>query len=375
MKIAILSCFYPYRGGIAQFNAYLANELGREHTVRAFNFSRQYPGFLFPGKTQYVTEDDDAVQVPSERLLDSVNPINWVLSAKKIRKWDPDILIVRYWTSYLAPSLGFVCKHMKKGCRVLAITDNVIPHEKHFFDSLFTRYFLGGVDGCVTLCERVGKDLDELDRKMPHTTLEHPVYTHFGARMPKEEAEDILGLPHGGRNILFFGLIREYKGLDILIQAFSLLGDEYRLIIAGEPYGSFAKYQELIDRTPAKERIHCFTEYIKDSDVKKFFSAADVCVLPYRSATQSGISTVSNHFEVPMIVTSVGGLPETIGRKGTGVVCPDSQPETVANAIDSFFTDANLREDCIANIRKENQRRSWTTFCTDFIEYAKSLDK
>ena len=375
MKIALLSCFYPYRGGIAQFNAYLADGLSRGHSVRALNFSRLYPDFLFPGKTQYVTEDDDAVRISTERILDSINPINWVLSAKKIREWNPDVLIVRYWTSYLAPSLGFICRHMRKGCKVLAITDNAVPHEKHFFDTLFTRYFLGGVDGCITLCDRVGKDLDKLDKRMPHTTLEHPVYTHFGEKMPKAEAEDILGLPHGGRNILFFGLIREYKGLDILIQAFSLLGNEYRLIIAGEPYGSFAKYQELIDRTPAKERIHCFTEYIKDSDVRNFFSAADVTVLPYRSATQSGISTVSNHFEVPMIVTAVGGLPETIGKKGTGIVCADTRPETVANAINSFFTDDNIRTGCIDNIRKENKRRDWNTFCTNLIEYAKTLDK
>lgn len=375
MKIAILSCFYPYRGGIAQFNAYLAEELSRGHMVRSFNFSRQYPDFLFPGKTQYVTEDDNAVQVPSEHLLDTANPINWVLSAKKIRKWDPDILIVRYWTTYLAPSLGFICRHMKKGCKVIAITDNIVPHEKHFFDSLFTRYFLSGVDACVTLCDQVGRDVEKLDKTKPHITLEHPVYTHFGERMPKEEAEDILGLQHDRKNILFFGLIREYKGLDILIQAFYRLGNDYQLIIAGEPYGSFAKYQELIDQTPQKNHIHCYPEYIKDSDVRKFFSAADVTVLPYRSATQSGISTVSNHFEVPMIVTAVGGLPETIGKKGTGIVCPDALPETIANAINRFFTDKNLRAECIDNIKEENRRRSWNTFCDNLLEYAKTLDK
>lgn len=374
MRIAILSCFYPYRGGIAQFNANLLKELGKEHDVRAFNFSRQYPDFLFPGKTQYVSEDDEAVSVDSERLLDTANPISWSRTASAIRDWDPEILIVRYWTPFLAPSLGYVCRRMKPECKVVAILDNVVPHEEHLSDKALTRYFLSGVDACITLCDKVGDDLLKIRKDIPHITIPHPVYTHFGDRISREDAEKALGLVPGKNNILFFGLIRDYKGLDILLQAYYRLDSDYQLIIAGEPYGSFDKYRELINASPNSRLVHCFTEYIKDSEVKKFFSAADVTVLPYRSATQSGISTVSSHFEVPMIVTDVGGLKETIGEKGTGIVCPDSTPETIAGSIIRFFNDRDLREGLVENIRKENEKSGWGAFCSKLIEFAKNTE-
>ena len=369
MKIALLSCFYPYRGGIAQFNANLLNELSREHDVRAFNFSRQYPDFLFPGKTQYVTEDDEAVSVESETLLDTANPFNWGRSARRIRQWDPDVLVVRYWMSYFAPSLGYVCRHMSPRCKVVAILDNVIPHEPHFFDRPFTKYFLSGVDKCVTLCEEVGEDLVRIKPRAVRTVLPHPIYSHFGDKLPREEAEAALSLKSGMKNILFFGLIRDYKGLDILLEAFDRLDKSYQLIIAGEPYGSFEKYRRMIDSSPCGPRIHVFPQYISDSEVKLYFSAADVTVLPYRSATQSGISSVSNHFEVPMIVTDVGGLRETIGERGTGIVCSDSTPECIAGAITRYFSDPTLRVSCLEHIRTENERLSWSRFAKDLTNF------
>lgn len=375
MKIAILSCFYPYRGGIAQFNAYLHGELSKQNIVRAFNFKRQYPNFLFPGKTQFVTPEDEAVPVESTPLLDTANPFNWRSTAREIRDWDPDVLIVRYWMSYLAPSLGYVCRNMKPQCKVIVIADNIIPHERHFFDKPMARYMLSGADACITLCDKVGEDLQKVNKKLPHKTLPHPVYSHFGEILPRKKAEKILGLQSGKRNILFFGLIREYKGLDILLQAFDRLNNNYQLIIAGEPYGSFSKYQRMIDESPNGKNVHCFLNYIKDSEVKNYFSAADVTVLPYRSATQSGISTVSNHFEVPMIVTDVGGLKETIGDKGTGIVCKDSTPETIANNIMRFFKNESLRNSFLENIKRENEKSSWSRFCSDLLEFSKCISK
>ena len=182
MKIAILSCFYPFRGGIAQFNANLFEELGKEHDVRAFNFTRQYPGLLFPGKTQYVTPEDTAVPVEAKALLDTADPFSWGRTARAIRRWDPDVLIVRYWMSWFALSLGHVCAHMEPHCKVIGILDNVIPHERHWFDTPLTRLFLRGLDGAVTLCEEVGGDLKALRPGIPHAVLPHPIYTHFGAK-------------------------------------------------------------------------------------------------------------------------------------------------------------------------------------------------
>ncbi len=373
MKIAILSCFYPYRGGISQFNACLYGELGKGNIVKAFNFKRQYPEFLFPGKTQFVTPDDEAVEVESESLLDTANPLSYISTYRAIRDWKPDLLIVRYWMSYFAPSLGYVTRKMRKHCKVISILDNVIPHEPHFFDSPLTKYFLKGSSGCITLCEAVARDLLALKPDARYTVIPHPLYSHFGLKKGRREAEERLGLQPGKKNLLFFGLIRTYKGLDILLEAFGKLSDEYQLIIAGEPYGSFDKYQTIIDRLPNRERIFTDLKYIKDSEVANYFSAADVAVLPYRSATQSGISSVSYHFEVPMIVTDVGGLKEAIGDRGTGLVAPECTAEAVLTEIDRYFSDPAIEKGCIENIRIEKDRLSWKTFADKLVEFTGQL--
>ena len=373
MKIALLSCFYPYRGGISQFNTYLYEELGKRHIVKAFNFTRQYPEILFPGKTQYVTADDEAVPVESTSLLDTANPFSYVKTYREIRDWKPDVLIVRYWMSWFAPSLGYITRRMKKHCKVISILDNVIPHEPHFFDAPLTKYFLKGSTGCVTLCEAVSKDLLKLSPDKKYTVIQHPLYSHFGQKLEREEAERRLGLEPGRKNLLFFGLIRTYKGLDILLEAFGKLSDEYQLIIAGEPYGSFDKYQQIIDTLPNKDRIRMNLKYIKDSEVKDYFSAADLAVLPYRSATQSGISSVSYHFEVPMIVTDTGGLKETIGDRGTGIVADECTPECILKEIHRFFSEPGLQEECIRNIRLEKERLSWNTFVLKLEDFIRTL--
>ena len=373
MKIAILSCFYPYRGGISQFNACLYGELSREHDVKAFNFSRQYPEFLFPGKTQYVTEDDEAVPVESTSLLDTVNPFSYIKTYRAIKEWKPDVLIVRYWMSFFAPSLGYITRRMKKHCKVISILDNVVPHEPRFFDTPLTRYFLKGSTGCVTLCEAVSEDLLRIKPDATYTVIQHPLYSHFGAKKDRNEAESKLGLKPGKKNILFFGLIRKYKGLDILLEAFGKLSDEYQLIIAGEPYGSFEPYQQIIDHLPGKDRIVKVLKYIKDSEVSDYFSASDLAVLPYRSATQSGISSVSYHFEVPMIVTDVGGLKETIGDRGTGLVSKEGTPEAICSEIEKYFADPEIAQECIRNIRIEKERLSWSGFAEKLLTFTNGL--
>ena len=373
MRIAVLSCFYPYRGGIAQFNTCLTDELAKEHTVKALNFKRQYPDLLFPGKTQFVTPTDNIPQIESERVLDTVNPFSYIRTVSDIRKWNPDILIVRYWMSFFAPSLGFVTRRMRGRCKVISILDNVIPHERRFFDTPLTKYFLSGSDGCITLCEAVEKDLLKLKKDARHTVINHPLYSQFGEKPAREEAMKALGLDPDRKTILFFGLIRDYKGLDILLEAFGQLPDDYQIVVAGEPYGSFGKYEEIIRGLPGKDRVHLFLNYISDDKVGMFFAAADVAVLPYRSATQSGISSVSYHFEVPVIVTDVGGLRETIGHRGTGLVAAECSPESIREEILRYFSDPQIREDCVRNIRTEKERLSWGTFCKTLLDFAGTL--
>ena len=309
----------------------------------------------------------------SVSLLDTANPFSYISTYKAIRDWKPDVLIVRYWMSYFAPSLGYITRRMKKHCKVISILDNVIPHEPRFFDTPLTRYFLTGSTGSVTLCEAVSEDLLKIKPDSDFTVIQHPLYSHFGLKKDREEAERELGLESGKKNILFFGLIRKYKGLDILLEAFGKLSEEYQLIIAGEPYGSFDPYQQIIDRLPGKDRIHSSLKYIKDSEVSKYFSAADLAVLPYRSATQSGISSVSYHFEVPMIVTDVGGLKETIGDRGTGLVAPEGTPDAIQKEIEKYFSDPAIAQECIRNIRLEKERLSWKGFAERLIEFVEQL--
>ena len=372
MKVALLSSFYPLRGGISQFNASLLEGLGKcAFDTRAFSFSRQYPDFLFPGKTQYVTPEDEAVPVQADALLDTVNPFSYARTARAIREWGADLLVMKYWMSWFAPSLGYVARHA--GCKSIAILDNVIPHEPHWFDKPLTRYFLKGCSGFVAMSGSVEQDLLRLRPDAPHILLPHPLYSHFGESLPKEEAQQKLGLCPGLKTLLFFGLIREYKGLDILLEAFRTLPEDYQLVIAGEPYGSFQKYQDLIDADPGKDRIHVFPDYIRDSQVKVFFSAADVAVLPYRSATQSGISSIAYQFGLPMIVTDVGGLKGTVGDRGTGIVASAPEPQVIREEILRYFADPRLRQSCQEAIGREKQRLSWESFCQSLTGFAHTL--
>lgn len=369
MKIAILSCFYPYRGGISQFNAALFAELGKTHEVKAFNFTRQYPEFLFPGKTQYVGADDEAMAVESTPVLDSISPLSYLRTYKAIKAWGPDMVIVRYWMSFFGPSLGYVTRKLRKdGIKVISILDNVVPHEGHFFDRPFTKYFLKGSDRCITLCDAVAKELKTFDSSKPCRVIPHPLYSHFGQKLDRTEALKNLGLDPDRKTLLFFGLIRDYKGLDILLEAFGMLDESYQLIVAGEPYGSFEKYLQIIDALPCKDRISLNLQYIKDSQVKDYFSGSALCVLPYRTATQSGVGAVAFHFEVPMLVTNTGGLKETIADTGCGLMADKADPAQIKDMIERYFASEDIRESCIEAIRKQKEILSWSSFAKQLLE-------
>lgn len=368
MRIAILSCFYPYRGGISQFNASLFKELEKNHEVAAFNFSRQYPDFLFPGKTQYVDKNDLAIAIDSQRVLDTANPFTYISTAKKIREWNPDLLVMRYWMPYFAPSQGWVARHMNPNTKVISILDNVISHEPKFFDKAFTRYYLNSNDAYMVLCNAVRDDLLSFKKNAAYVVSPHPLYSHFGNKVDRAVAAKALDIHPDKKTILFFGLIRDYKGLDILLEAFNTLDDSYQLVIAGEPYGSFNKYQDIINNSNLKDNIKLHTRYIPDTEVSTFFSASDVCVLPYRSATQSGISSISYHFEVPLITTNVGGLKETIGDRGTGIIVNEICASAISNSIKEYFSDEKVRKNAIKNIKLEKERLSWNVFSKRLIK-------
>lgn len=369
MKIALLSTMYPFRGGIAQFNANLCLELQKQHEVIPYTFTRQYPEILFPGKTQYVTASDNAVPIQSIPVLDTANPVSYLSSANRIAEAHPDVLIMKYWMTYFAPSLGFVARSLKRrGCKVITILDNVIPHEQHFFDKPVTKWFLKQNSGFIAMSRSVRDDLLSLQPEANVLLQAHPLYDHFGKKMDTTEAGMRLQIDTNKKTLLFFGLIRDYKGLDLLIDAMSLLDDSYQLIIAGESYGDFSKYRQQIDASPAKSRIKVVNRYIEDSEVSVLFSASDLLVIPYRSATQSGVVPIAYHFEVPVVATDVGGLKETVAEPGTGLLCRPS-PESISGSIEKLFL--NGKEHFVANIIKEKQKLSWGRFAEALTDFAR----
>jgi len=375
VRIAYLSTFYPFRGGIAQFNKSLYQALAQQgHEVKAFSFKRQYPALLFPGKSQFVAERDSSDEIMAARILDSINPISFKVTAKEISAFNPDVLLMKYWMSFLGYSLGNVAKRLKKTSKIITILDNVIPHEKRFFDSFLTKYFLKQNDCFVAMSDSVEKDLYTL---MPHAKclrIDHPLYDHFGEGIKQQEARNKLGVEAAKKTVLFFGIIRAYKGLDALIRAFDKLDDSYQLIIAGECYEDISTYKQLIEKSSAGNRIFLFDQYIADENVSTFFSAADVCVLPYRSATQSGIISISYHFNVPIIATDVGGLKESIlFPNPTGLVVHSPDPELIAKAIVKFFSE-HLGQMFKQNIQLLKENKSWSGFASSMIDFIKEID-
>ena len=362
MKIVILGTAWPYRGGIADFNNRLAQEFIKEgDEVRIYTFTLQYPSFLFPGKTQY-SPDPQPQGLDIVRRLNSVNPFNWIKVGRQIRREKPDLLIVPFWMPFMGPSTGFVSRMARKcGARRVAILHNLIPHEHKPGDRILSRYFIKSVDGFVALSESVRDDIKLFDTKKPRTFSPHPLYDHFGELATREESLEHLGLDPAYRYILFFGLIRDYKGLDLLLRAYadSRLRDlNVRLLVAGEFYGSSDKYFELEKELGLRGLVVWKNEFVPSEEVRFCFGAADIIAQPYKTATQSGVSQIAYHFGKPMLVTNVGGLAEIVpdGKAGY-VVEPD--PVRIADGLVDFFA-GNRQEQFAKGILDEKSKYSWS---------------
>ena len=373
MKIALLSTFYPYRGGIAQFGAMLYRALEKDNEIKAYTFKRQYPGFLFPGTSQLVSDEDNVDVIPAVRVLDSIQPLSYGKTAKEILRFEPEILISQYWMTFFGPSFGRVHKKIGSKVKRISILHNVIPHEKRFFDGPANRYFLKHNDAFVVMSDAVLKDLLSLKPEAKYLRIDHPVYNQFGDRLEREEALNKLKLPTDKKYLLFFGFIRGYKGLDLLLKALYRLDDSYDVIVAGEIYGSFDAYETLIKEYQLEERVHLFTNYISDEEVTQYFSASDVCMLPYKSATQSGITAIAHHFNTPIIATDVGGLKENIHHMETGLIVDQPDEAQIADSIQMYFNQG-LKEKMSSNIQSEKAENTWENFAEKIIEFAKSID-
>ncbi len=364
MRITILGPSYPYRGGIAEFNNRLAKQFVSEgHEVDICTFRLQYPKFFFPGKTQY-SEGSAPEGITITRCLNSVNPFNWLMVGRMIRKKRPDILIVRFWLPFMAPSMGTVARIARMNkfrfTKVICLFDNVIPHEKRPFDRFLTRFFLRSIDGAVVMSQSVMDDLARVGSRLPVLCTSHPVYDTYGNRISREDAIKKLDLDPDYQYILFFGFIRPYKGLDLVLEAMAdsrIRNKKIKLIVAGEFYESAAPYREIIDRNGIGERVVLTNRFIRNDEIPAFFSLAEMVVQPYKSATQSGVTQIAYHFEKPMLVTDTGGLKEMVidGKSGY-VVRPDSV--SVADAINDFF-DNKRKSQLVKGVIEEKARFGW----------------
>lgn len=376
-KIVIIGPGHPLRGGLATFNQRLAKEFNDNgDDCSIYSFSLQYPSFLFPGKTQY-SEDPAPSGITIHTAINSINPLNWIKVGNRLKKERPDIIVVRYWLPFMGPALGTILRRVKKNrhTKIICIADNVIPHEKRPGDKSFTRYFLKSCEGFITMSEKVLFDLRTLEKDKPAKLVRHPLYDNFGGIISKQQARQHLGLPEHENIILFFGFIRRYKGLDILLEAMQLLKSRnagIKLMIAGEFYEDEKPYLEQIQRSGIEDQLIIRTRFIADSEVKYYLCAADAVIQPYRNATQSGVTPLAYHFEKPMVVTNVGGLPLLVPDQKVGLVV-DPDPESIATGILRFY---QLGENhFIPHLRIEKQKYSWANMANTITELANVIQK
>lgn len=375
MKIIIIGPAYPLRGGLAAFNERLAEAFMEQgETVDIITFSLQYPNILFPGKTQY-SEDPAPEHLSIDVRINSVNPLNWLSVGKALAKEKADVVICRFWLPFMGPCLGTILRQIKKNkhSKIVSIIDNIVPHEKRIGDQAFAQYYVQPVDSFVVMSRSVEKELQPfLKPEQTVRYLPHPIYDSYGDRMTKEAACAQLDLPTQPRYLLYFGFIRAYKGLDVLLQAMAdprirALG--VQLIVAGEYYASPELYEDIIKENQLEEQLVLRTAFIPEQDVAAYFGAADLVVQPYKTATQSGITQLAYHFEVPMLVTEVGGLPEVVAHEQAGYVVPPNNPQAVADAILNFYEQERGAE-FKAGVQARKEEFSWDNFLQGIRELA-----
>jgi glycosyltransferase involved in cell wall biosynthesis len=364
VKIIIVGTAYPLRGGIAHFNALLGQHLSERHTVETVTFKRQYPAFLFPGTTQAETGDAPAGVAPAPELIDSINPFNWIAVAREIRRRKPDLLIFKYWLPFFGPCFGTIAWFATRGTatKVLYICDNILPHERRPGDVLFTRYAFAHGDAFIVQSDAVERELLALFPGRPYRKVPHPVYENFGTAVPPDEARRALGVG-AKRVLLYFGYVRAYKGLLVLLEAMAILGRDsatadIELLAVGEYYDDEEKYRRRAMELGLGSTVRFVSEYVPNERVGAYFSASDAVVLPYLSATQSGIAQIAYNFNKPVIVTDVGGLAEVARDGVTGFVVPPNDPEALAGAIRRFYAEDRVAA-FSANVAEEKKKYSW----------------
>jgi glycosyltransferase involved in cell wall biosynthesis len=368
-KVIIIGPAHPLRGGLASFDERLARQFqfdGFNTTI--YTYSLQYPSFLFPGTTQYSSEPKPK-DINIKVCINSINPLNWIKIGLELKKLKPKIIVVRYWLPFMGPCLGTILRITKqnKYTKVICIADNVIPHEKRIGDKSFTKYFTKSIDGFVTMSKKVLEDLKQFSNK-PAQQIQHPLYDNFGEIISKQEARKYLNLNQDDHIILFFGFIRKYKGLDILFESMQhLKSTNIKLLVAGEFYEDKKQYDDLIEEYGIKDSLILRTDFIQDSEVKYYLCAADFVIQPYRNATQSGVTPLAYHFEKPMLVTNVGGLPDLVPDGKVGLIA-EPNAISIAEKIKELYTLGEAH--FLPSLREEKKKYSWEILTNRIVDLA-----
>ncbi len=365
-RIVLLGPMYPYRGGIAHLSETIAAKLiSRGHQVHAITFTRQYPGFLFPGRTQYENGMISDRALDAERLVDSINPFSWWNTVRYIQKLEAEVVVFRYWTPFFAPVFGTIARRLfRHGIKSVAVVDNALPHERRPGDILLGRYFFKAIRGCVVMSSAVDRDLDWLNVSCPRIFAPHPIYDSFGEPADRIEARRKLKLDPNIPIILFFGFIRRYKGLHVLLESLQKIRHALPnicLLVAGEFYEDEALYHEQIEVLGIAKQVRLVNQYIPREEVALYFAAADAVVQPYLSATQSGVAQVAYQFEVPIITTDVGGLSEMVPHEEAGLIVPPNDHVALANAIIRYFNE-DMRKKILIGVQRQKQSLGWGRF-------------
>ena len=372
-KVIIIGPAHPLRGGLASFNERLARQFQSQgFNTSIYTFSLQYPSFLFPGTTQYSTEPKP-LDLNIKVCINSINPFSWIKVGLELKKIQPDIIVVRYWLPFMGYCLGTILRIVKrnKHTKIICIADNIIPHEKRIGDTQFTKYFVKPIDAFITMSEKVMQDLKKFTNK-PAQQIVHPLYDNFGEPLNKQEARKHLSLPQNENIILFFGFIRKYKGLDLLLEAMSLLKSKQtttniKLLIAGEFYEDQKLYDNLIAQLNISSSLILKTDFIPDSEVKYYLSAADFVIQPYRNATQSGVTPLAYHFNKPMLVTNVGGLPDLVPDYKVGLIAEPTAISIAEKIIELY----QLGEQYfLPHLLEEKKKYSWSILLDKILSLA-----
>ena len=369
-KVIIIGSAWPLRaGGLATFNERLAKQFMEEgFDTSIYTFSLQYPSFLFPGSTQLSNEPAPA-HLKIKACINSINPFNWLKVGNELRKIKPDYIVVRFWMPFFGPCLGTILKlvNRNKFTQIICIADNVIPHEKRMGDTLLTKYFFSSIHRFITMSEKVNQDLKTFTQK-PSINIVHPIYDNFGDILSKEEARKHLALPVNEKIILFFGFIRKYKGLDLLLEAMNnanIREANIKLLIAGEFYDNKEEYELIIAKYNLANSLYLRTQFIDNSEVKYYLSAADFVIQPYKNATQSGVTPLAYHFEKPMLVTSVGGLANLVPHMKVGIVT-EPNADSIAAGIMKLYELGETH--FLKHLCEEKKKFSWEHLTTAIIE-------